>query len=65
MREEFAAIRNKPKINGVDFNKADFSDFLQELINKGIQVDSMEISRGWTEVRTFDDYKKVSEMLVE
>ena len=66
IKKEFSAMKAKaPKLNGEDFDKADFTDFLQELINKCIQIDSMEVSKGWTEIRTFEDYKKVCEMLAE
>jgi len=64
IKKEFSIMKEKAsKINGIDIDKADFSDFLQELINKRIQIDSMEVSKGWTEIHTFDDYKKVCEML--
>jgi len=65
VKKEFAAIKNNKEINGVDCNKADFSDFLQELINKGIGIDSMQVAKGWMEIHTFDDYKKACEMLAE
>ncbi len=63
-KREYESMKNSNStVNGVQFDEADLSDFLQELINRGIKVDSMEISRGWKDVRTFDDYKQVSEML--
>ncbi len=36
---------------------------IQKLIDSGEAVNSLEISRGWSEIHDFEDYKKVSEML--
>ena len=64
IKKEFSTMKEKSsKINSIDFDKADFSDFLQELINNGIQIDSMEVAKGWMEVHSFDDYKKACGML--
>jgi len=64
IKREFEELKKKrSKINNVDFDIADFSDLFQEMINKGIDVGSMEIAKGWKEIHTFEDYKKVCEML--
>jgi phosphoenolpyruvate phosphomutase len=47
------------------FETADMSDLLQEMINDGYKIDSMEVSSGWSEVHSFSDYKRVCEFLSE
>ena len=47
------------------FEKASFTDMIQELINRGHKVSSVEIDKGWTEIRNSDDYKRVCSMLSE
>jgi phosphoenolpyruvate phosphomutase len=41
------------------FDKASFSDMLQELIDRGLTVSCMDIYKGWAEVDTFDDYRNM------
>lgn len=41
------------------FDKASFSDMLQELIDRGLAVSCLDIYKGWAEVDTFDDYRNM------
>ncbi|MBK9216868.1 MAG: isocitrate lyase/phosphoenolpyruvate mutase family protein [Chloracidobacterium sp.] len=41
------------------FDKASFSDMLQELIDRGIAISCLDIYKGWAEVDTFDDYRNM------
>jgi phosphoenolpyruvate phosphomutase len=45
------------------FEKASFTDMIQELIDNGIEISSLEVNSGWTEVHTFEDYKRACSML--
>jgi phosphoenolpyruvate phosphomutase len=46
-----------------NFSKANFFHLLQEMINNGYKVNSLEIEKGWMEVHTFEDYKRACQML--
>ncbi len=65
-KEYEALLKNPPKGTFYDaesFEKADITDFFQYLVDKGIKIDSVEVHKGWAEIRTFDDYKRACEML--
>ncbi len=51
---------NVEEMKGADLTKA-----IQNLIEKGHKVKCLEIHKGWTEVHTFDDYKRVNAMLAQ
>ena len=46
-----------------ELSKADFTKIIQKIINKGYKVSCLEVHKGWTEVHTFEDYKKINFML--
>ena len=39
--------------------QADLTDLLHYLLDRGIPVHGMEIHRGWSEIHSLDDYKRV------
>ena len=41
--------------------KASFADIIQELIDRGHEVNSVDIYKGWLEIDTFEDYKRAWE----
>lgn len=45
------------------FSMLSFTDMIQGLIAKGYPVHSLEIYKGWTEIRSFDDYRNACSML--
>lgn len=45
------------------FETGELNDLIQYMINKGIKINCLEIHKGWTEVQTFEDYKRVSSQL--
>lgn len=53
------------KFNGQPFHeaetleKATFGDMVQELIDRGQVVHALDIYKGWMEVDTVDDYRRV------
>ncbi|NUM35176.1 MAG: isocitrate lyase/phosphoenolpyruvate mutase family protein [Candidatus Brocadiae bacterium] len=49
--------------NAESFPQADLTDMLQEMIDRGYKVSSLEIHKGWMEIQDFEDYKKACEML--
>lgn len=55
-KENFAG---KPFHEAENFEKASFSDLMQEAINKGVNVACLDIYKGWVEVDTFEDYRNM------
>jgi len=53
----------KPFYEAKSFEKASFTDLIQYMIDNGVVVSTMEVISGWTEVHTFDDYKRVCSIL--
>lgn len=49
----------KPFGEAETFEKASFSDFLQEMIDQGVEVACLDIYKGWLEVDTFEDYRNM------
>ena len=49
----------KPFHEAKTFEQASLSDLLQEMIKRDIEVACLDIYKGWMEVDTFDDYKKM------
>lgn len=45
------------------FEKADMVDMFQEMLDQGFQLSSLEVNKGWIEVHSFENYKKVCEMI--
>lgn len=45
------------------FSKATLVDILQELLDQGLPVTSVDIYKGWMEVDTYEDYVKVCEQI--
>ena len=41
------------------FDKASFSDLMQEMINRGVHIACLDIYKGWVEVDTFEDYRNM------
>jgi phosphoenolpyruvate phosphomutase len=39
------------------FEKANLSDMLQEIIDRGYEVSCLEVNSGWLELHSFEDYK--------
>jgi phosphoenolpyruvate phosphomutase len=68
LKKEYKAL-SKQKTN--NFHEADsfemlsFTDMIQILVDKGYPVYSLEIYKGWTEIRSFDEYKNACRMLAE
>jgi choline kinase len=54
--------RNKPWLNGRNFENIYMTDFLQEMINQKHAVKSIQTTRGWLEFDTNEDYEKMSEL---
>ena len=53
----------KPFHEAPSFEKASFCDIIQELIDNGTKVSSMEVCSGWSEIHTFEDYKRACYLL--
>lgn len=52
-----------PFQESVSLSKASFTDMVQELVDRGANVTALEVSSGWSEIRTFDDYRRVTKQL--
>lgn len=53
-------LNTAPFYETSEFSKASFTDMLQYLIDKGHRVEILEIASGWSEIKTFDDYKNIT-----
>lgn len=47
------------------FDKAGLIDLIQEMIKSDYKIGSLEVNSGWSEVHSFDDYRRISRLLVE
>ena len=47
-----------PLHEAVSLREATFPDLLQELINRGHDVQAVDVYKGWLEVDTFEDYRR-------
>jgi phosphoenolpyruvate phosphomutase len=57
--DELVSTPDTPFHEAKSFHRASLTDMFQELINRGIPVQTMEVRSGWSEIRTFDDYQRV------
>jgi phosphoenolpyruvate phosphomutase len=56
--ESLTRYGKKPFHEAQNIRKAAFTDMIQELIERGQPVGSVNIYKGWMEVDTFEDYQK-------
>ncbi|MBL7147253.1 MAG: phosphoenolpyruvate mutase [Nanoarchaeota archaeon] len=67
LKEEYLKVKEKydakPFYESESIDKADLTDMIQYLIDKGYKISSVEINSGWMEINNFEDYKKVCELL--
>jgi phosphoenolpyruvate phosphomutase len=63
--EDKAAYSSGPYGEAKNFEMANLHDLLMKMISKGYGIYGLEIHKGWTEVHSFEDYKRVSRMLAE
>jgi len=62
-KEKYKEDKEGPFNEAKSFQMANFFDLIQKMIDKGYKVSAHEIDKGWSEVHTFDDYKRVTKML--
>ena len=48
--------------NASSFSQASFEDMIQEIIDRGHPVQALEVTEGWMEVHSFEDYKLACEI---
>ncbi len=69
LKNEYARAKNKyrdcPFHKSKSFERASFTDMIQELIDRGITVSALEVNSGWMELHTFENYKQACALLVE
>ena len=61
--DELKSSPEKQFHEAASFTKASFTDIIQELIERGTDVCALEVRSGWSEIRTFDDYQRISRQL--
>ena len=44
---------------------ASFTDLLQELVDRSVDVQAVDVYKGWLEIDTFDDYRRAWALLKE
>jgi len=47
------------------FEKASLTDMLQELIDRGHAVSCVQVSSGWMEIHSFEDYKLACRLVAQ
>jgi phosphoenolpyruvate phosphomutase len=47
----------------LEARRASLTDVLQELIDQGHSIECIEVSSGWMEIHSFDDYKQACSLL--
>jgi phosphoenolpyruvate phosphomutase len=52
-----AQYRSQPFQEAPTLDKASLTDMLQELINRDHAVTCVQVSSGWMEIHSFEDYK--------
>ena len=63
LKEAKEKYKDKKFHEAENFDKACFYDLIQEMINNGHKIHAFEIDSGWSEVYTFEDYKRISQIL--
>jgi len=48
-----------------ELKNKDFTYLIQKLIEKGHKVNCLEVHKGWMEVHTFEDYKRISSIIAQ
>jgi phosphoenolpyruvate phosphomutase len=59
----FANLKDQPFHEAASVHTASFTDVLQELIENGHEIHCMEVSSGWMEIHSFEDYKQACMLL--
>lgn len=64
LREVYQSARKRSKRrfhNATSFNKAQFTDMIQELVDRGEKVHAVSVQGGWLDLNTFEDYRRAWE----
>ncbi|MFX1255627.1 MAG: phosphoenolpyruvate mutase [Promethearchaeota archaeon] len=61
--DEMSQNPNKLFHEAINFNYASFTDIIQEIIDRGYTVNAVEIYKGWSELKTFEDYYRITKQL--
>jgi phosphoenolpyruvate phosphomutase len=62
-RRALAANLDTPFHEASSARAASFTDVIQELIDRGQKVACIEVSSGWMEIHSFNDYKQACMLL--
>ena len=54
---------NQPFHEAPSFKGASLTDMIQELVDQGHPVHCLEVSSGWTEIHSFEDYKRACRLI--
>lgn len=60
---QLEAEHEGPFQSAPSLKEASFTDLLQELIDRGVDVQALDVYKGWLEVDTFEDYKRAWALL--
>ncbi len=58
-KEALEEFRQKPFYEAKSGAQADLTDLLNYLLDRGVPVHGMEVSRGWSEIHSLNDYQRV------
>lgn len=59
-KEAQVAFKAKPFYEAKNIETASVTDFLQYLIDKGIEIGGLVIEHGWSEIYSLDDYERIN-----
>jgi len=59
-------VEAKGKVGeAASLREASFTDIVQELINRGTEVQAIDVYKGWLEIDTFEDYRRAWALIKE
>ncbi|MDD5085399.1 MAG: isocitrate lyase/phosphoenolpyruvate mutase family protein [Candidatus Omnitrophica bacterium] len=62
-RAAMEQYRSKRFHEAADIERASFTDLIQELVEQGAKINLLEVTSGWMEIQTFEDYKRASKVV--
>lgn len=66
LKERYQELLSQPKRpfhEAESLQTASLTDLIQELIERGVEVSCVEVSSGWMEIHSFEDYKLACQLV--
>jgi phosphoenolpyruvate phosphomutase len=62
-RQELLSQPKRPFHEAESLQTASLTDLIQELIERGVEVSCVEVSSGWMEIHSYEDYKLACQLV--